>query len=81
MGICHLSLNTKLLDKLWLGHSFKMTTPFSPLIFMASLPNYQKTYLLCTIIPEYSAAVKRNKANVDRLNASSKILFTPAKGR
>ena len=34
--------------------------PPSP-IFMASLPRYQKTYLLCTISLEYSATVKKTQ--------------------
>ena len=63
MGICHLtcSLITKSLDKLCVVHSFKRNTPLLPpsLIFMASLPRYQKTYLLCTISLEYSATVKK----------------------
>ena len=57
MGICHLSLITKPLDKLCVVHSFKRNTPLPlppSLIFMASLPRYQKTYLLCTISLEYS---------------------------
>ena len=63
MGICHLSLITKPLDKLCVVHSFKRTPlPLPPsLIFMASLPRYQKTYLLCTINLEYSATVKKTQ--------------------
>ena len=61
MGICYLSLITKPLDKLCMVHSFKRTPlPLPPsLIFMASLPRYQKTYLLCTISLEYSTTVKK----------------------
>ena len=33
----------------------------SSLIFMASLPRYQKTYLLCIISLEYSATVKNTQ--------------------
>ena len=51
MGVYYLSLITKTLDELWLV----------PVIFMASLPSYQKTYLLCTISLEYSTTVKKPK--------------------
>ena len=62
MGVCHLILITKTLDKLWLSIMLKGTTPPpSPVIFMASLPSYQKTYLLCTISLEYSIAVKKSQ--------------------
>ena len=62
MGICHLNLITQSLDKLCVVHSFKRTPlPLPPsLIFMASLPRYQKTYLACTISLEYSVTVKKN---------------------
>ena len=62
MGICHFNLITKPLDKLCVVHSFRRTPlPLPPsLIFMASLPRYQKTYLLSTISLEYSATVKKN---------------------
>ena len=55
MGICHLSLITKPLDKLCVVHSFKRNTlpPPPSLILMANLLRYQKTYLLCTVSLEY----------------------------
>ena len=63
MGICHLSLINKPLDKLCVVHSFKRAPlPLPPsLIFMASLPRNQKTYLLCAISLEYSATVKKTQ--------------------
>ena len=49
MGVYYLSLITKTLDERWLV----------PAIFMAGLPSYQKTYLLCTISLEYSITAKK----------------------
>ena len=76
MGICHLSLITKSLDKLCVVHSFKRTPlPLPPsLLFMASLPRYQKTYLLCTISLEYSATVKKNPKISQYFKKSLKII-------
>ena len=50
--------------------------PFPPsLIFMASLPRYQKTYLLCTTSLEYSATVKKPKSILKSHWKSSLRLF------
>ena len=69
MGICHLSLITKPLDKLCVWSILSKGIPPPPLppslIFMASLPRYQKTYLLCIIGQEYSSSVK-TKTQISR---------------
>ena len=61
-----LGLITKPLYKLCVVHSFKRTSPPPPHlppshIFIATLPRYQKTYLLCTISLEYRCATVKKK--------------------
>ena len=51
----------------WISYAWSILSKGTPpplrpsLIFMASLPRYQKTYLLCTISLEYSATEKNPK--------------------
>ena len=50
------------ISRAWSTLSKRPPLPLPPsLIFTASLPRYQKTYLLCTISLEYSATVKKTQ--------------------
>ena len=70
MSVCHLTLITKTLDKLWLSVFSKTTTPL-PSNIMASPKSYHKTYIPCTISLEYSIVVKKPQI-------VTKVVFAPS---
>ena len=83
MGICHLSLITKTLDKLWLVHSFKRDNhhpppPFSSFFHGKSQDQItKKPTLPCTISLEYSIAVKKTPEFPGILKSHQKSSLTP----